>query len=110
MLLHRSWHQVLRSTSDCVLQVFRLTYPYQEDLRNWGNVTQEAQESLFSMPAHLFYQQHPFHLIFDAEMRLVQAGPAIKRAIPDMEVGQHLQEHFQVRCTSKSYCRDVYLM
>ena len=54
------------------LQVFHLSYPYQEDLRFWGNVSQEAQQSIFSMPAHLFYELHPFHLILDASMHMLQ--------------------------------------
>lgn len=86
-----------------VLQVFRLSYPYQEDLRNWGNVSQEAQESVFSMPSHVFYELYPFHLILDANLRLVQAGPAIRRVIPELQAGEHIRDHFRVGHLQRTY-------
>eukprot|EP00878_Enallax_costatus_P026891 GHUV01028902.1.p1 GENE.GHUV01028902.1~~GHUV01028902.1.p1 ORF type:complete len:767 (+),score=239.67 GHUV01028902.1:298-2598(+) len=91
--------QLLRSREkgDCDHEVFQLSYPYQEGLRHWGNVSQEAQQSIFSMPAHLFYELHPFHLILDASMHLVQAGPAIKRVVPDMQMGRHIRDHFRCK-------------
>lgn len=79
-------------------QVFQLRYPFQEDLRDWGDTTAAAECSMFSMSAPLFYTLHPFHLILDDKMQLLQWGPALGRAVAGLQVGQHVRTFFKV-CT-----------
>lgn len=78
------------------LQVFRLTYPYQEQLRNWDGFSDAAASSIYSMPAPVFYKLHPFHLILDQHMQLLQWGSGVAQVVPDMAVGQHVRLHFRV--------------
>lgn len=77
-------------------QVFRLTYPYQEGLRGWGDASPAAAASLYSMPAALFYNLHPFHMLMDSRLKLLQWGPALARLVPGLCVGDHLRQHFKV--------------
>lgn len=77
--------------------MFRLRYPYQEQLRNYGDFTAAAQASIYSMPAQEFYQLHPFHIVLDSSMQLLQWGRAVEQVVPDMQVGQHVSKYFKVR-------------
>lgn len=86
------------------LQVFKLTYPYQPALRDWGKESEAAQRSFFSMSAPVFYQLHPFHIIMDSQLNLLQWGAAVGRVVSDMKVGQHVRDFFRVRtgCFNKA--------
>jgi hypothetical protein len=79
------------------LQVLKLTYPSQPSLANWGQQSDAAQRSIYSIPAAQFYDLHPFHLIMDTQLQLLQWGAAIGRVEPDLRVGQHVRESFRVR-------------
>jgi hypothetical protein len=77
--------------------VLRLTYPYQPALRDWGKETTAAQQSVFAMPAPMFYELHPFHLVMDRQLQLLQWGASIGRVVPDLQAGQHVRHFFKVR-------------
>lgn len=77
-------------------QVLKLTYPYQPALRDWGKETAAAQQSVFAMPAPMFYELHPFHLVMDRQLQLLQWGAAIGRVVPDLQAGQHVRHFFKV--------------
>lgn len=79
-----------------VLQVLKLTYPYQPALRDWGKESLAAQRSIVSMPPAMFYELHPFHLVMDRQLRLLQWGASIGRVVPDLQVGQHVRDFFKV--------------
>lgn len=78
------------------MQVLKLSYPYQAVLQNWGGRSQAAQQSIISMSAPLFYKLHPFHLVMDADMVILQWGEAIGRVVPDLKVGLHVRDVFRV--------------
>lgn len=86
------------------LQVLKLTYPYQPALANWGCASEAAQRSIFSMDAAQFYDLHPFHIVMDSQLQLMQWGAAIGRVVPDLRLGQHVRESFRVRtgCFNKA--------
>lgn len=86
------------------LQVLKLTYPYQPALHDWGLESAAAQRSFFAMPAPMFYQLHPFHIIMDSQLNLLQWGAAVGRVLPDLAVGQHVRDFFRVRtgCFNKA--------
>lgn len=46
-------------------QVFRLSYPCQEQMKQYADIEQQAASSIYSMPHDLFYQLHPYHLLLD---------------------------------------------
>jgi hypothetical protein len=79
-----------------LLQVLKLTYPFQPVLRDWGKESAAAQRSIISMPAPMFYELHPFHLLMDRQLQLLQWGAAIGRVVPDLRVGQHVRDLFKV--------------
>lgn len=84
-------------------QVLKLTYPYQPALRDWGKETAAAQQSVFAMPAPMFYELHPFHLVMDRQLQLLQWGAAIGRVMPDLQAGQHVRHFFKV-IGQKGFC------
>lgn len=86
-----------REKGDSDHEVLKLTYPYQPDLQDWGKEPEAAQRSIFSMPAPMFYELHPFHIIMDSQLQLLQWGAAIGRVVTELRVGQHVREYFRVR-------------
>lgn len=44
----------------------------QEDLCTYDKAKEEAAASLYSMPTHMFYKLHPFHLLMAEDMTLLQ--------------------------------------
>jgi hypothetical protein len=86
-----------REKGDSDHEILRLTYPYQPNLRDWGKESEAAQRSFFSMPAPMFYELHPFHIIMDSQLRLLQWGAAIGRVVTELRVGLHLSDFFRVR-------------
>jgi hypothetical protein len=49
------------------------------------------------MPAPLFYELHPFHLVLDQQLALLQWGGAVGRVVPELRRGRHVGECFRVR-------------
>lgn len=78
------------------LQVFLVKYPYQELVRELSD-KQAAHASIYSMPASLFYDLHPFHLLLDRECRLLQAGAAVKRVAPSLVPGEPIVRHARLQ-------------
>jgi hypothetical protein len=81
-------------------QVFLLSYPYQEQLKEWDHAA-AASASCYAMPADLFYRLHPFHLLLDEELRVLQAGWALGRVAPGLVPGEALTSHFRVRAGAR---------
>ena len=52
--------------------------------------------SLLSLPHHLFYRLHPFHLLLDTSMAVLQAGQLISKVAPHLRTLDHVGKHFQV--------------
>jgi hypothetical protein len=77
--------------------VFKLSYPHQPALADWGRGSLAAQQSFFAMPPPLFYELHPFHLVCDTSLRLLQWGAAVGRVVPELQNGRLLHECFRVR-------------
>jgi hypothetical protein len=77
------------------MQVFRLSYPYQEDLRDFGGDSAAAHGSMFAMSAAQFFTLHPFHLVMDEQLQLLQWGEALGRALPELQRGQHVRTFFK---------------
>ena len=75
-----------------LLQVFVLRYPYQPQMAS----SEAAANSLYSMPHDLFYQLHPFHLILNAQLEIVQLGSSMKTVAPRIRLGDPLALHFKV--------------
>ncbi|KAF8066284.1 Gucy1b1 [Scenedesmus sp. PABB004] len=86
-----------REAGDCDHEVFKLSYPYQAQLRGWGAASAQARASLFSLSPALFYELHPFHLIMDEGLTLLQWGPGVARVVPELAEGQHLRQHFKFK-------------
>jgi len=49
-----------------------------------------------SLPAEQFAAVFPFHMAFDAELRVVQAGAALTRVYPQVRAGARLTDHFRI--------------
>jgi guanylate cyclase soluble subunit beta len=80
-----------------VPQIFELTYPFQEQIAADQADDATAAESIYSMPAPLFYELHPFHMLLDDSCRVLQAGPALLRISPSLRVGDDVVRHTRIR-------------
>jgi hypothetical protein len=78
------------------MQVFRLSYPFQEDLRDFGGNSAAAHSSMFAMSAAQFFTLHPFHLVMGEQLQLLQWGEALGRVLPELQKGQHVRTFFKV--------------
>ncbi len=59
-----------------------MTYPHQDNLSGRGaSVAERAAESIYSMPAPIFYSLFPFHFILDMDCRLIQVQSAVAEGI-----------------------------
>jgi hypothetical protein len=88
-----------------VPQVFKLSYPYQEDLRNFGGNSAAAHSSIFAMSAAQFFTLHSFHLVMDEQLQLLQWGEALGRVLPELQRGQHVRAFFRVSgVRSDAFC------
>jgi hypothetical protein len=45
----------------------------------------------------MFYELHPFHIIMDDQLRLLQWGAAVGRCMPELQIGRHVRDFFRVR-------------
>ena len=77
-------------------EVFRLSYPYQEQLRNYGGDQAGADAATYAMPPPLFYRLFPFHLLLAEDLTVLQSGPGIKRIAPALKEGDDFVRHFKV--------------
>jgi hypothetical protein len=73
-----------------------LRYPYQAQM---AKSNEAANNSLYTMPHDLFYQLHPFHLILNPSLEIVQIGSALKTVAPRIRLGDPLALHFKVSLT-----------
>jgi len=83
-------------------EVFKLTYPFQEELRSWEDgLTEGEAAAVYGMPPGLFYKLHPFHLLLAEDLTVLQAGAAVLRIAPSLKLGDALVRHFKVgRCAA----------
>jgi hypothetical protein len=78
-------------------QIFDLEYPYQEAIAVGAADAAAAARSIYSMPAPLFCELHPFHLLLDEGCRVLQAGPALMRIAPSLRAGDEVVRHVRIR-------------
>ncbi|GLC33173.1 hypothetical protein PLESTB_000362800 [Pleodorina starrii] len=82
-------------------EVFLLTYPYQEVLRDWQDEQAAAQRQRqlhpFTVAPDTFYAMFPFHILMDRHCCVVQAGAALTRLFPKLTAGAPLADTFQLR-------------
>ena len=107
-------------------EVFRITYPFQEQLRDWESQARAqrravrgascaradacfaclfcraqdamAQKSMYGLTNAQFYKLFPFHILLDDQCRVLQTGGALQRLFPDtLQPGKHVQEAFALR-------------
>ncbi|KXZ56253.1 hypothetical protein GPECTOR_1g220 [Gonium pectorale] len=76
-------------------EVFRVTYPYQEDLRNWHQPP--PRRHAFTVEPDTFYELFPFHILLDRNCTVLQTGAALARLLPGLQTGSLLEEHFLLR-------------
>ncbi len=68
-------------TSFCLpafLQIFRITYPYQEDMHGWEDeeLTAAAAGSLLPLQPELMQQLFPYHFLMDYDGNVMQVSRA----------------------------------
>ena len=79
-------------------EVFAVTYPPQENMRNWNLAEAGAPTSIFGLNNAQFYRLFPFHILLDKECRVLQCGHALQRLYPDtLKTGTHVQDTFRLR-------------
>lgn len=49
-----------------------------------------------NLPAELFANVFPFHLVFNQDTKLVQTGTVLQRLYPEVSIESQLAEHFRV--------------
>lgn len=62
-----------------------------------GAADADAATSIYGMPPSVFYKLHPFHLVLDEDLNVLQVGPALRRIAPGCHLGDSLVRHFKVR-------------
>ena len=50
----------------------------------------------YTLPPNEFARGFPFHAVLDQDLRVLQAGPSLRKACPGLGVGALWSEHFQV--------------
>ena len=80
-------------------EVFRVTFPEQPSLADREqDEAQCLQRCAFTLSARQFAEMHPFHLIVDQHLVILQTGPTLARMYPaTMRIGAHLSESFTIR-------------
>ena len=80
-------------------EVFTVTFPEQTLPADRVAIeSQSLQQCAFPLSAQQFAEMHPFHLIVDQDLTILQTGPTLARMYPDtMRVGAHLSESFTIR-------------
>jgi guanylate cyclase soluble subunit beta len=79
-------------------EVFRVTYPPQENMRNWNMAESGAATSLYGLNNTQFYRLFPFHILLDKRCHVLQCGHALQRLYPDtLKVGTHVGDTFRLR-------------
>ena len=79
-------------------EVFRITYPFQAQLRDWESQDALAQQSMYGLTNAQFYKLFPFHILLDDQCRVLQTGGALQRLFPDtLRAGLHVQDAFALR-------------
>ena len=80
-------------------EVFRVTFPEQPSLADREqDEAQCLQRCAFPLSARQFAEMHPFHLIVDQHLVILQTGPTLARMYPaTMRIGAHLSESFTIR-------------
>ena len=79
-------------------EVFRITFPPQENMRNWNLAESGASTSLYGLSNAQFYRLFPFHILLDKHCRVLQCGHALKRLYPDtLKAGSHVGDTFRLR-------------
>ena len=100
-----------RHAGDCDHEVFRLTYGAAAASRRdgegggaggGGGGGEDAARSAFGapaydMPADLFHELNPFHLLLDEQCRVLQAGAALARVCPSLRRGDAAVRHARIR-------------
>lgn len=49
-----------------------------------------------SIPADLFAQAFPFHIVFNRDMKIIQLGAVLQRVYPQIILGSSIEQHFQI--------------
>jgi hypothetical protein len=76
-----------------LLQVLLVRFPYQRNIGGWAQDLSKMTDL------------HPFHLVMDSNLNLVQYGSGVQRLFPEMKPGVHASEHFRVRrCVCVCVC------
>ena len=77
-------------------EVFLVTFPAQKASSDAGSVV--LAEPTFAIDAKQFAKLHPFHLIVDEHLRIVQVGPRLAKMYPDtMRPGVHIGDSLVIR-------------
>jgi guanylate cyclase soluble subunit beta len=89
-------------------EVFLVTYPFQEQMRDWNKIESIAKASLYGLTNAQFYKLFPFHVLLDDSCRVLQCGSALQRLFPDtLALGAHIQDTFRLRHPHVEYGYDA---
>ena len=79
-------------------EVFRVTYPAVQRARDADAAEAAALESVMGLSPAQFFRLHPFHVIIDANCRVLQRGVALAQLFPDtLTVGSAMRDTFALR-------------
>ena len=82
-------------------QVWLVSYPEEPQLKCFereDSASLAAASSTFSPGPDLFHRSFPFHLVLDADLRVVQLGSGLRRMLPGLSPGVDVQKHLEVLC------------
>ena len=91
-------------------QVWLVSYPEEPQLKcleKEDEANRDATSSTFSPGPELFHRTFPFHLVLDADLRVVQLGSGLRRMVPGLSPGVDVQEHLEVLCRLSRPCIDI---
>ena len=100
MFHHPAEVELIKSRDDGTSdhEVFSVTFPPQENMRNWALAETGAPTSIFGLNNAQFYKLFPFHILLDKECRVLQCGHALQRLYPEtLKAGTHVQDTFRLR-------------
>lgn len=88
-------------------QVYGISFPAVTMHRSDVQDKLQADDSRVGLAPETFYHLHPFHFVVDMELRLIQAGSALSRLVPELGTpGCLVSDYLQVSPDPAASCPD----
>lgn len=88
-------------------QVYGISFPAVTMHRSDVQVKLQADDSRVGLAPETFYHLHPFHFVVDMDLRLIQAGSALSRLVPELATpGCLVSDYLQVSPDSRTFMQN----